>query len=84
MLDGRLGETGWLQRSVATAGTHPSCVGSSSSDDTGSVYIYKFTLALVSGEQVCVMSVSASPNVATELDAGVSKPRQALHLSLAG
>lgn len=67
LLDKNLGETGWPQRSdsVATAHIHRSCIESSSLDDTGSVYIYKFTLAVVSGEQVCGMSLFASLNVET-------------------
>lgn len=52
-LDGSLRETGWPQRTdLELFRIYPFYVVSGSLDDTGSVYIYKFTLAVVSREQV--------------------------------
>ena len=52
-LDGSQRETGWPQRvDLEPLSIHPFYGGSGGLDDTGSVCIYKFTLAVVSIERV--------------------------------
>ena len=52
-LDGSLREIGWPQRTdLEPLSLYPFYIGNVGLDDTGSVYIYKFTLAVVSRELV--------------------------------